>query len=168
MSNFNSPTQCVVAGRADAVEVFLSAAEARFFSIGHVIETRICMHVRRFRPTVTSFIPALKAAAWQTPRQSYWPNVMAQPIANAEPRAFCGFLARHVYQPVLWRQTLEAFHALYPDAVFVEVGPLQVLSRMMGRRWFGQGRVFALDPMEQAGPPSRQTTLEAIHDAVAA
>jgi [acyl-carrier-protein] S-malonyltransferase len=168
VSNFNSPTQCVVAGRADAVAVFLSAAEARFFAMGHVIESRICMHMRRFRPAAGDFMPALKAAMWRSPVQPYWPNVMAQPVAKADSKIFCDCLARHVYQPVLWRQTLEAFHALYPDAVFVEVGPLQVLRRMMGRRWFSQAAVFALDPMETAGPSSVQTTLEAIHDAVSA
>lgn len=168
VSNFNSPTQCVVAGRADAVEMFLSAAEARFFALGRVIEDRICMHTRRFRPAAAGFTPALKAAAWQTPSQPYWPNVVAQPIEKADAKVFSDCLTRHVYQPVLWRQTLEAFQALYEGAVFVEVGPLQVLSRMMGRRWLPGAAVFALDPLQAAEPPVLEATLEAIHDAVAA
>lgn len=167
VSNFNAPTQCVVAGRADAVEVFLTAAETRFFAIGRVIEDRICMHMRRFRPAADRFVPALKATMWRTPSRSYWPNVMAQPIAKADARVFCDCLTRHVYQPVLWRQTLEAFHALYEGAVFVEVGPLQVLSRMVGRRWLPQTAMFALDPLQTADPSVLKATLEAIHDAVA-
>ncbi|MBN9545299.1 MAG: ACP S-malonyltransferase [Alphaproteobacteria bacterium] len=168
VSNFNSPTQCVVAGRTDAVEVFLSAAESRFFAIGRIIESRICMHMRRFRPAATYFASALKSAMWRTPSQSYWPNVLAQPVAHADAKTFSDCLTRHVYQPVLWRQTLEAFHALHSDAVFVEVGPLQVLSRMMGRRWLPRATVFSLDAPQTDNPPFLERTLEAIHDAVAA
>lgn len=168
VSNFNTPTQCVVAGRSEAVEMFLAAAEARFFSVGRVIETRICMHMRRFRPAAADLASALRAAAWRTPSQAYWPNVMAQPVPHADSKALCDCLTRHVYQPVLWRQTLEAFSALHDSAVFVEVGPLRVLSGMMGRRWLPGAAVFALDPLEAAEPAALKAKLEAIHAAVAA
>ncbi len=168
VSNFNTPTQCVVAGRSEAVEMFLAAAEARFFSVGRVIEDRICMHMRRFRPAAADLAPALKAAEWRAPSQAYWPNVMAQPVPRADAKTLCDCLTRHVYQPVLWRQTIEAFQALHDGAVFVEVGPLQVLSGMMGRRWLPQATVFALDPLQPAEPSALKAKLEAIRAAVAA
>lgn len=168
VSNFNSPRQCVVAGRTDAVEVFLSAAESRYFAIGRIIESRICMHMRRFRPAAVPFASALKSVMWQTHSQPYWPNVLAQPVTHADAKVFSDCLTRHVYQPVLWRQTLEAFHALHSDAVFVEVGPLQILSRMIGRRWLPQATVFSLDAPDAGNPLALKRTLEAIHDAVAA
>ncbi|MDC7683740.1 acyltransferase domain-containing protein [Asticcacaulis sp. BYS171W] len=167
VSNFNSPTQCVVAGRADAVDAFMVAAEERFFAIGRIIEDRICMHMPRFRPVSESFALALAAAEWRVPSQSYWANVTAQP-AMADAAIITDCLTRHVYQPVLWRQTMEAFHITYPDAVFIEVGPLQILSKMMGRRWLPQATVFALDPMEFATPSALTSKLEAIHAAIAA
>jgi malonyl CoA-acyl carrier protein transacylase len=126
------------------------------------------MHMLRFRPAAAGFTPALKAAIWRTPSQPYWPNVTARPAATADAEVFIDCLTRHVYQPVLWRQTLESLHALYEDAVFVEVGPLQVLSRMIGRRWLPQATVFALDPLQTADPSALKTTLEAMHDAIAA
>lgn len=168
VSNFNTPNQCVIAGRADAVEAVVAVAEACCFALGRVIEDRICMHMARFRPAADGFAPALGAARWRPTSQTYWSNVTAEPEAGAGPDLFVDRLTRHVHQPVLWRQTVEALHTAHEGAVFVEVGPLQVLSRMMGRRWLPHARCFALDPLADADPPALQAKLEAIHDAVAA
>jgi [acyl-carrier-protein] S-malonyltransferase len=168
VSNFNSPIQCVIAGRVDAVNAVIAAAEASCFAMGQVIEERICMHMTRFRPAAAELVPALEIARWRRPAQPYWPNVTAEPEADADADLFVDRLTRHVHQPVMWRQTVEALAAAHEGAVFVEVGPLQVLSRMMGRRWLPQSRTFALDPPRTADPAPLEAILEAIHDAVAA
>lgn len=166
VSNYNSPTQCVVAGDPAAVDELLRRAEEHFAS-GQVIEHRIPMHTPRFAPVVTRFRPALVRAAWRVPHSEYWPNVDAAPIASASAEAIVERLARHVSEPVRWRQTIDAFLARYDEPVFVEVGPLQVLTRMLSRRWIGRARAFALDLMDDANAPAFAARLEEIRAAAA-
>jgi [acyl-carrier-protein] S-malonyltransferase len=168
VSNFNSPTQCVVAGRTDAVEAVIAAAESEVFAVGRLIEDRICMHMARFQPVAQGLIPALQAAVWRTPMRPYWPNVTAEPEPDADVDVFVDRLTRHVYQPVKWRHTIEALAEVHEGAVFVEVGPLPVLSRMIGRKWLPGVRSFALDAGADTDPVALEATLGAIHDALAA
>lgn len=167
VSNYNSPTQCVVAGDAVAVEEFLRRADGEHFAAGQVIEHRIPMHAPRFAPVVACFRPALERARWREPHADYWPNVDAAPIAQASPSVFIDALSRHVCEPVRWRQSIDALRARHADAVFVEVGPQQVLTRMLGRRWIGPARAFALDLMEDASAPAFTARVEEIHAAAA-
>ncbi len=167
VSNYNSPTQCVVAGDPTAVEELLRRADEEHLAGGQVIERRIPMHTPRFAPVIERFRPALVRAPWQTPRADYWPNVDAAPIPSATATAIVDRLARHVAEPVRWRETIDAFLARYGEPVFVEVGPLQVLTRMLSRRWIGPARAFALDRMDEAGPGAFSARLEEIHAAAA-
>ncbi|RVU45044.1 ACP S-malonyltransferase [Rubrivivax rivuli] len=180
VSNFNSPQQVVVAGTQAAVDAVLEGADAEHGVLGHVIERRIPMHVVRFEPVAQALQPALRAAPWQAPRLDYWPNVDGCAMNDVTPARLQQSLARHVHQPVRWQQTIDAMRQRWPDAVFVEVGPLQVLSRLMARRWLPAGTVFALDTFEMADAPGESGTsaspaataawgrrVQEIHDALA-
>ncbi len=145
VSNYNSPTQQVVAGCRRAVEALLAAADEEYCAVGTVIEPRIAMHTPRFRLVVNAFTPALQATPWRAPVADYWPNVTARPLAGASPAAIVGLLQRHVFEPVRWQQTVDGLAQAYPGAVFVEVGPRCVLRNMLTRRWIAKDRVFALD-----------------------
>jgi malonyl CoA-acyl carrier protein transacylase len=76
-------------------------------------------------------------------------------------------LTRHVYQPVRWRATIDALRARMGNPVFVEVGPLQVLARMLSRRWIAAKDVFALDLLELVNPAAWDRRLDEIHRAAA-
>jgi [acyl-carrier-protein] S-malonyltransferase len=167
VANINSSTQNVIAGTAAAVERTLSLAEELHFVNGQIIEHHIPMHVPRFAPASATLRPALEAAPWQSPQADYWPNVDAQLIAAALPADFIDCLTRHVWQPVLWRATIEAMRAHFIDPVFVEVGPLQVLARMMSRKWIDPKRVFALDLMDTTSPAAFAERIEEIKRALA-
>jgi len=148
VSNDNSPTQCVVAGSVEAVEIFIDAASKEYFATGTVVERRIPMHTQRFAPAANAFSPALEAAPWRTPYRAYWPNVTASPLELAGSGAIKELLRRHVMERVLWRQTIDALDVLYPDAVFVEVGPRNVIANMICRRWIARSRVVSVDSAE--------------------
>jgi len=167
VANINSPTQNVIAGTSAAVERVLNLAEEQYFISGQLIEHRIPMHVPRFKPASEALRHALQDAPWQAPHSDYWPNVDAEAVSAAEPADFIGRLTRHVWQPVLWRATVEAMRARYEDPVFVEVGPLQVLGRMMSRKWIDPKRVFALDLMDKASPENFAARIEEIKNALA-
>jgi malonyl CoA-acyl carrier protein transacylase len=145
VANINSPTQNVIAGTSAAVDRVLALALDEFFINGQLIEHRIPMHVPLFAPVVDAFRPALAAAPWQIPTAEYWPNVDAKPLVGGQPVDFIDCLARHVWQPVRWRDTIDAMLVRYSDPVFVEIGPLQILARMMSRKWIDPQRVFAID-----------------------
>lgn len=167
ISNINSPSQCVVAGRRDAVTRVLELADDIHCVLGSIIEPRIPMHVRRFMPVAAALRPRLERVRWRSPRRDYWPNVEARAIAAPAPDQIADHLARHVYERVQWRATIDALCANFGDPVFVEVGPRQVLSKMMGRRWIGAASVFSLDLMEDAGEAAFANTLKEISHAVA-
>lgn len=145
ISNENSARQCVVAGARDAVEAFVVEAEETLFVQCAVIEDRIPMHTGRFAPAMALLRPALEAANWQQPHQHYWPNVVGKAMAAPSPADFIDVLCRHVSEPVLWRQTIDALDARHPDAIYVEVGPRTVLRDLMTRRWIDKARVVSLD-----------------------
>lgn len=167
VSNYNSPTQCVVAGIGAAVEEFIRRAEEEHFASGQVIEHRIPMHTPRFAPVAAQFRPALARTQWRVPHSDYWPNVDAAPIPSASAEAIVERLVRHVSAPVRWRQTIDAFLVRYGEPVFVEIGPLQILTRMLSRRWIGPARAFALDLLEDASPSAFATRVEEIRAAAA-
>lgn len=135
VSNYNAPTQHVIAGERSAVE--WAAAWLEDECGAHAIETesRVPMHSPLLEEVAARFRPHLERARWQRPRGSYVPNVTARPNANAAPVDFVEHLTAHVTQPVRWRQSIETMAAQDPDATFVEVGPGQVLHNMLARRW---------------------------------
>ena len=167
VATINSPTQCVVAGDAQAVDTLVARADEQFFAAGTLIEQRVPMHTRRFAPVVPRFRPALARATWRPPASDYWPNVDAAPVAGADANTIVNCLARHVCEPVRWRETLDAAVARHPAPVIVEVGPLQVLRRLAGRRWLSDATWFSLDALDDASPDVLARTFDAIHDAVA-
>ena len=164
VANINSPQQVVVAGRGDAVDRVLALSTDRHYVQGQLIERRIPMHVARFRPVAGALRGPLADAPWQSPTREYWPNVEAAPQPAAQGQRIVDCLCRHVYQPVRWRETVESLASRHPSPVFVEVGPAQVLTRLMGRRWLPHP-VFAVDLMDAASPQAWRNHLEVIRDA---
>lgn len=150
VANINSPTQNVIAGTAAAVDRVLILALDQYFITGQLIEQRIAMHVPLFAPVAEAFRPALENAPWQIPVADYWPNVDAKPVAVTHSTDIIDRLSRHVWQPVKWRETIDAMVIHYGDPVFVEVGPLQILTRMLNRKWISPQRVFAVDVLSGA------------------
>jgi [acyl-carrier-protein] S-malonyltransferase len=144
ISNFNSPSQLVIAGPRAPTAQAAALFEEREFGQAAVIEDRIPMHTMLFRPVAEKLRPHLEAARFRKAPGPYIPNVTAAPIHRPEPAAIIESLFRHVFSPVQWRRCIDAVLALLPDAVFVEVGPKRVLCNLLARRWVGSER-FAVD-----------------------
>ncbi len=165
---YNSPSQTVVAGTPEAIEEAIAMAEEEY-AAGTVIERRIPMHTPLFEAVAAPLGEALERVHWQATSKAYWPNVLGEPLAAAGAGDLVTLLARHAYEPVRWRQTIDAMVAQHPDAIFVEVGPRRVLTDLMKRRWHPTATVFALDPGADT-PPERvggafESTIEEISHA---
>lgn len=166
VSNVNSPSQCVIAGRRDVVELAAQRAEEELFAVAHLIEQRIPMHMARFEPVADLVRPALEAVAWRPPTLAYWPNVAGAPRSDPSRTDFIEHLHRHVFQRVEWARTIDALIEQHPGAVFVEVGPRRVLSALFGRKWHPGVPCFPLDLMQDASASAFGRRLEEIRDAV--
>jgi [acyl-carrier-protein] S-malonyltransferase len=151
ISNYNSPTQQVIAGSAEAVEAAIAVLTDELFAVCSVIEHRIPMHTSVFTTVSEQFRPCLQSAKWNPVCRPYLPNVKAQMIPNPSRECFVDHLAAHVHRPALWRQSIEAICARDPDAIFVEVGPRSVLFNLLQERWV-PNRKFKTDA-DLDGPP---------------
>ncbi|MBK9032322.1 MAG: SDR family NAD(P)-dependent oxidoreductase [Myxococcales bacterium] len=129
IANHNSPRQCVLAGAAAAIDL----AVPRLTAAG--------LTTRRF-PVAAAFHSPLVADAQhalaarlavldvRAPRLPVWSNVTAAPYP-AEPDGVRALLAEQVARPVLFAPQIEAMYAA-GARVFVETGPGQVLTRLVG------------------------------------
>jgi [acyl-carrier-protein] S-malonyltransferase len=145
---FNSPTQTVVAGSHAAVAELMEAAEDELYARGVIVEDRIPMHTLRFHPVAEPFRAVLAQARWTgRARVAYRPNVGGT-VAPSDSDTIVDCLARHVWNAVQWRDTVDGLVAAYPDAVFLETGPRTVLRDLMMRRWHQGRTVFAVDALD--------------------
>ena len=164
ISNYNAPTQHVLAGTREAVARAAAVLEDEHGAITNTIEERVPMHSTLMRPVAEMFAPALTRAPWRTPARPYWPNVAGAPVACAGPRDFIGSLTRHVSEPVRWQTSIDAVVASHPDVSFVEVGPGRVLHNLLKRAKRGVP-CSRVDGLDEAGPAAHfQSIVEVLRD----
>lgn len=162
VSNYNAPTQHVLAGAPAAVTWAATVLEDEHGAHTTTIEERVPMHSPLMAEVAQAFAPVLARAPWRTPARPYWPNVTGEPMASAGAQDFVAHLTRHVSEPVRWRTSVDAVVAAHPDASFVEVGPGRVLHNMVSRAWRGV-RCSRVDGAGDAEPAVHfQSTLEAL------
>ncbi|TPV96409.1 MAG: ACP S-malonyltransferase [Myxococcales bacterium FL481] len=142
VSNYNSPTQHVLSGEHAAVEAAIRVLEEEHYVQTVVIERQVPMHSSLFRNVAVAFRRYLNNLNFTTPSRPYLPNRIGEFVARPSRETFVQTLAEHVHTPVLWRRSVEAVVARFPDAVFVEVGPLAVLHNLLSRRWCKRPKFF--------------------------
>lgn len=135
VSNYNAPTQHVIAGDVAAVTWASARLEDEHLAHTVVIEPRVPMHTALLTGVASRFAADLDRAEWRMPVRRYLPNVLGSWSPDAEPATFVARLTDHVTRPVRWRASIEKMFEAHPDATFVEVGPGSVLRNMFGRRW---------------------------------
>lgn len=145
--NLNSPTQHVLAGEHPAIAEAERILADELLSHAVRIDDRVPMHSSIFRPAADAFWPALEKAQLRVLAKPYLPNVLARLVHAPAPAVIRELLHAHVFSPVRWRESLEHVAALHPDAVFVEVGPRDVLYGLLSRRWLKNPR-FKTDAPE--------------------
>lgn len=145
--NLNSPRQHVVAGDRAAVESAVELAE-EFFAQAHIIDRNVPMHSSLFRSVGERFGEYLERVPFRPARRRYLPNRLGTFIEDPSPTELRELLATHVHEPVLWRRSLDHLVEHYPEAVFVEVGPMSVLHNLMHRKWL-DNRKFRTDSRDE-------------------
>lgn len=145
ISNYNAPTQHVIAGQRAAVQAAVTILEDECGATTVETESAVPMHSPVLAPVAAAFRLDLERAPWRAPSRPYISNVSGAPEPNPSPAVFIERLAAHVVEPVRWRGAIEHLAAASPGACFVEVGPGSVLFNMLSRRWLEVRRAKADD-----------------------
>lgn len=162
ISNFNTPTQHVIAGERAAVERAATRLEDDAGARCIETESRVPMHSPLLAPVASDFRPWLERAPWKPSRFPYRSNVSGCIEAATTAEMYVDRLTAHVTEPVQWRRSVEAVATASRGAWFVEVGPGAVVHNMLSRSWLDVRRARTDDP---AGADARgwfTSTLEKI------
>jgi len=127
VSNYNSPVQTVISGRADAVrhtaaELESRGAKAVYLNVG------AAFHSPLMAPAAERLKEAVSQAAIAAPRWPVLSNVTALPYASTDEIA--GLLVEQLVSPVRWEATLRFLEEAGAGAA-VELAPRTVLTRLV-------------------------------------
>ena len=138
--NFNSPGQVVIAGHRAAVERGMALARERGAKRVLALPVSVPSHSTLMRGAADRLAERLAQISLQTPRISVWHNTDV--AAYDEPQRIRDALARQLYSPVRWVETIRALKAR-GAARFLECGPGKVLAGL-NKRIDGSLATFAL------------------------
>jgi len=139
--NLNSPRQHVLSGERAALDEALRILENEHYVQAVVIEREVPMHCSTFGPVGARLRRHLETLRFAAPRLPYLPNRLGRILGDPTAATMVELLATHVHHPVLWRQSIDFIVDRWPDAVFVEVGPMSVLYNLLDRKWHKSHRL---------------------------
>ncbi|GLS05480.1 malonyl CoA-acyl carrier protein transacylase [Chitiniphilus shinanonensis] len=122
--NFNSPGQIVIAGAKAAVERACEAAKARGAKRALLLPVSVPSHCDLMRPAADALLARLDQITLNAPNIPVLHN--ADVASYQDPAQIKDALARQLYQPVRWVETVQAM-AAQGATVFAECGPGKVL-----------------------------------------
>lgn len=138
--NFNSPGQVVIAGHRAAVERAMALAKARGAKRAVALPVSVPSHCPLMQPAAEQLRQALAEIDIQPPSVRVIHN--ADVAEHREPEAIREALARQLYQPVRWVETIRYLHAQGVER-FIECGPGKVLAGL-NKRILSDVPVYAL------------------------
>lgn len=133
--NLNSPRQQVLSGDTAALDAALKILEEEYYIQGVIIERDVPMHASIFEPVGSAFRKTLETLPFVPPKKPYISNLRGDIVEDPTRETFVEILSAHVHRPVLWQRSIERLAGLYPDALWLEVGPKAVLTHLMDRKW---------------------------------
>lgn len=124
-ANFNAPGQVVISGEISGVQrAMVLAKEAGAKAIALPVSG--AFHSPLMADAAAGLEDALDLAHFGDPRFPVYANVNAQPVQSAALAR--RLLVEQLTAPVQWARELEHIAMLYPDALYVEMGPGTVLK----------------------------------------
>ncbi|MEO7102675.1 MAG: ACP S-malonyltransferase [Gemmatimonadaceae bacterium] len=130
-ANYNTDEQVVVSGEIAGVERAMELAKAAGAKRALRLSVSGAFHSPLMEPVELAFSGAIAETSFADPEFPVYANVTAEPVtAAADARAL---LLRQLTSPVRWSDEVRALSAAYPDALYVELGPGNVLSGLVSR-----------------------------------
>jgi [acyl-carrier-protein] S-malonyltransferase len=129
-ANLNAPGQIVIAGHHAAVERAAAAAKAAGAKRALILPVSVPSHCALMKPAADKLRPRLESVTWHTPRTPVLHN--ADVAAHADAAGIIDALARQLFQPVRWIETVQHLRAQGVSQV-IECGPGKVLTGLCKR-----------------------------------
>lgn len=139
-ANFNTDEQTVISGEIAGVERAMELAKEAGAKRAIRLPVSGAFHSPLMEPAVVGLTNAIVTAAFTDPDFPVYSNVTAE--ANTTAANAKDLLLRQITSPVKWSTEIRNIAKRFPDAVYVEMGPGNVLSGLMGRLVKG-ARTFA-------------------------
>lgn len=138
--NFNSPGQVVIAGNKGAVERGMALAKEKGAKRALLLPVSVPSHCTLMRPAAERLAAYLESVTIHAPHIPVLHN--ADVMAYSDPAQIRGALARQLYNPVRWVETIYAM-AAQNVTHSVECGPGKVLAGL-NKRIDNRIQIYAL------------------------
>ncbi len=130
-ANYNSAEQTVVSGEVAGVERAMALAKDAGAKRALRLNVSGAFHSPLMKPSEPGLRDALGTASLRDPTFPVYSNVTEQPCTTVGDAV--DLLLRQLTSPVRWAGLVRNLSAAYPGALFVEMGPGNVLTGLMKR-----------------------------------
>jgi len=130
-ANFNTDEQVVISGEISGVERAMELAKEAGAKRAIKLPVSGAFHSPLMEPAVVGLTDAIATSAFTDPAFPVFSNVTAD--ASTTVTEAKDLLLRQLTSPVRWSTEMRNIAGHFPDALFVEMGPGNVLTGLMGR-----------------------------------
>jgi [acyl-carrier-protein] S-malonyltransferase len=130
-ANFNTDDQVVISGEIAGVERAMELAKESGAKRAIKLPVSGAFHSPLMEPAVVGLTDAIATSAITDPAYPVYSNVTAEPSTTAASAK--DLLLRQLTSPVRWSTEVRNIAARFSDALYVEMGPGNVLSGLVGR-----------------------------------
>jgi [acyl-carrier-protein] S-malonyltransferase len=130
-ANFNTDEQVVISGEVAGVERAMELAKEAGAKRAIKLPVSGAFHSPLMEPAVVGLTDAIATSAFIEPAFPVFSNVTAD--ASTSALAAKDLLLRQLTSPVRWSTEMRNIAHHFPDALYVEMGPGNVLTGLMGR-----------------------------------
>jgi [acyl-carrier-protein] S-malonyltransferase len=147
-ANYNTDEQTVISGEIAGVERAMELAREAGAKRAIKLPVSGAFHSPLMKPAVVGLTDAIATSAFTDPIFPVFSNVTAQASTTAADAK--DLLLRQLTSPVRWSAEIRNIAARFPDALYVEMGPGNVLTGLMARLVKG-ARTFACGTATDVG-----------------
>jgi len=130
-ANFNTDEQVVISGEIAGVERAMELAKEAGAKRAIKLPVSGAFHSPLMQPAVIGLTDAIATSAFTDPAFAVFSNVTAD--ASTTVVSAKDLLLRQLTSPVRWSTEMRNIAGHFPDALYVEMGPGNVLTGLMGR-----------------------------------
>lgn len=130
-ANYNAPGQLVVSGEVAGVERLMELARGAGAKRAVRLNVSGAFHSPLMAPAADGLADALREAGLRAPSFPVASNVSAALVHDADTAR--DLLHRQLTAPVRWTELVQGLATAFPDALFVELGPGNVLTGLVRR-----------------------------------
>lgn len=151
-ANYNTDEQTVISGEIAGVERAMELAKEAGAKRAIRLPVSGAFHSQLMEPAVVGLTDAIATSAFTAPSFPVFSNVTAEASTTVVDAK--DLLLRQLTSPVRWSTEIRNVAAHFPDALYVELGPGNVLTGLMGRlvkgaRTFACGTAADVEKLQQ-------------------